>query len=261
MLLENKVAILYGGAGHIGSTVARVFAREGARVFLTGRTLGTLDAVASRIVAAGGRAETAQVDATDPRSVDAHFASVVDRSGGVDISFNMIALADVQGRELAQLSLDDYMRPLEIGARTHFITATTAARHMTQRGRGVIMAITATPARLALPLVGGFGTACSAIEGMLRTLAAEVGPSKVRVCWLRSAGSPETFGPDVAVDADGQPAGLADTDYLQMLRQNTLLKRFPRLAEVGEAAALIASDRASAMTGATANLTCGQIVD
>jgi 3-oxoacyl-[acyl-carrier protein] reductase len=261
MLLEKKTAILYGGGGHIGSTVARVFAREGARIFLTGRTLDPLDAVASEIVSAGGQADTAQLDATDLKDVEAHFASVVDQAGGVDISFNMIALADVQGQELTELPLDDYMRPIELGTRSHFITATTAARHMTERGRGVIMAITATPSRLALPLVGGFGTACCAIEGMLRTLAAEVGPKRVRVCWLRSAGSPETFGPDVAVDADGQPAGLADTDYLELMRRATLLKRFPSLAEVGEAAALLASDRASAMTGATANVTCGQIVD
>jgi 3-oxoacyl-[acyl-carrier protein] reductase len=96
---------------------------------------------------------------------------------------------------------------------------------------------------------------------MLRTLAAEVGPRGVRVCWLRSAGLPESFGPDVAVDGEGQPAGLADTNHLEVLRQSTLLKRFPRLSEVGEAAVLIASDRASAITGATANITCGQIVE
>lgn len=260
MLLENKTAILYGAAGHIGSTVARVFAREGARVFLAGRTLGTLDAVASSIVATGGHAETARVDATDVQSVGTHFASVADRAGGVDISFNMVGLPSSQGQELARLSLEDYMRPIEIGSRTHFITATAAARHMRERGRGIIMGITATPSRLALPLVGGFGTAHSAIEGMLRTLAAEVGPSGVRVCWLRSAGTPETFKPDLAVDADRRSAG-RDTNYLEMLRRNTLLKRFPTLAEVGEAAALMASDRASAITGATANITCGQIVD
>lgn len=108
---------------------------------------------------------------------------------------------------------------------------------------------------------GGFGTACSAIEGMLRTLAAEVGPRGVRVAWLRSAGSPESFGPEVGADSDGQPSGLSDGDYLGAIREATLLKRFPRLAEVGEAAALIASDRASAMTGAAANITCGQVVD
>lgn len=261
MLLENKTAILYGGAGHVGSAVARVFAREGAQVFLTGRSLAALDEVARGIRAAGGRAETARVDATDPESVEAHFASVVAQTGGVDISFNMIGLADVQGQPLTEMALADYLRPIKIGARTHFITATAAARHMTERGRGVILALTATPSRLSLPLVGGFGTACCAIEGMLRTLAAEAGPKGVRVCWLRSAGSPETFGPHVAVDSDGQPAGLADTDYLQTLRNSTLLKRFPRIGEVGETAALIASDRASAMTGAAANITCGQIVD
>lgn len=152
------------------------------------------------------------------------------------------------------MALDDYMRPVEIGARTHFITATTAAQHMTERGRGVIMAFTATPSRLALPLVGGFGTACGAIEGMLRTLAAEVGPRGVRVTWLRSAGSPETFGAGGAVN-------MTDSEYLETLRQNTLLKRFPKVSEVGDAATLIASDGASAMTGAAANITCGQIVD
>lgn len=109
-----------------------------------------------------------------PRTrVEAHLASVVEQTGGVDVSFNMIGIPAVQGQELSALSLDDYLQPIELGARAHFITATAAARHMTDRGSGVIMAITATPSRLALPLVGGFGTANSAIEGMLRTLAAE----------------------------------------------------------------------------------------
>jgi 3-oxoacyl-[acyl-carrier protein] reductase len=261
MLLENKVAVLYGAGGAVGGAVARAFAGDGARLFLSGRTLETLDALARDIVSAGGQASAARVDATEPDDVEAHFESVVDQAGAVDISFNMIGLRDVQGQELAELPLEDFIRPVELAARTQFITATTAARHMTARGRGVILAITASPARLALPLVGGFGAACSAIEGMLRTLAAEVGPSGVRVCWLRSAGSPESFGPDVAVDAEGQPAGLAVTDYLEILRQNTLLKRFPRLTEVAEAAVFMASDRASAMTGATANITSGQIVD
>src|ERR1700712_1596520 len=72
MLLETKNAVIYGGAGAIGGAVARAFAREGARVFLAGRTLATLDAVADEIRAAGGAAETAEVDALDPRAVDEH---------------------------------------------------------------------------------------------------------------------------------------------------------------------------------------------
>jgi enoyl-[acyl-carrier-protein] reductase (NADH) len=67
--------------------------------------------------------------------------------------------------------------------------------------------------------------------------------------------------PAKATDADGQPRVLSSTDYLESLRQATLLKRFPTLAEVGEAAAFVASDRASATTGAAANITCGQFAD
>ncbi|MGH3147950.1 MAG: SDR family NAD(P)-dependent oxidoreductase, partial [Rubrobacter sp.] len=65
MLLENRNAVIYGAGGAIGGAVARAFAREGARVFLAGRNLATLDEVAEAISAAGGVAETAQVDALD----------------------------------------------------------------------------------------------------------------------------------------------------------------------------------------------------
>ena len=53
MLLANKTAIIYGGAGDVGGAVARAFAREGARVFLAGRTASTLEAAAADIRAAG----------------------------------------------------------------------------------------------------------------------------------------------------------------------------------------------------------------
>jgi 3-oxoacyl-[acyl-carrier protein] reductase len=258
MLLEGKTAIIYGAGGHIGAAVSRTFAREGADLYLTGRNPDPLEPVKRDLV---GVHDVDQVDATDPTAVERHFASVVDRAGHVDVSINLVGVEDVQGHELTAMALADYLRPVERAARTQFLTATVAARHMTEQESGVILALTATPVRLALPLVGGFGAACGAIEGMLRTLAAEVGPAGVRVCWLRSAGSPESFGPDVAVDTDGQPRGLADDEYLETLRRGTLLKRFPRLSEIAEAAAFVASDRASAMTAATANATCGQIVD
>jgi NADP-dependent 3-hydroxy acid dehydrogenase YdfG len=63
MLLTNKNAVIYGAGGAVGGAIARAFAREGARVFLTGRNLDSVDAVAKDIIAAGGAAEAAQVDA------------------------------------------------------------------------------------------------------------------------------------------------------------------------------------------------------
>ena len=65
MLLRSKVAVVYGGGGVVGGAAARAFAKAGARVFLAGRSPEKLEAVARDVVAAGGMAETALVDALD----------------------------------------------------------------------------------------------------------------------------------------------------------------------------------------------------
>ena len=261
MLLKDKNAIIYGAAGSIGCRVARCFAREGARVHLCGRHADTLQQVADVISDDRGQVSVDVCDALDANAVSGHMDSVEAQHGRVDISFNLIGVDDDQGTVLTRMSVEDFRRPLAIGVAAHFVTATEAARRMEAGKSGVILALTATPARLALPLVGGFGAYCSAMEGFYRTLAAETGPAGVRVCWLRSAGSPETFGPEVAADDRGEPAGLGDRAYLEELRQATLLKRLPYADEIAEAAALVASDRASAMTAAGVNVTCGQIAD
>ena len=90
LLLEDKTAVIYAAGGAIGGAVARAFAREGARLFLTGREVAKLDALSKEIVAAGGVAEAAQVDALDENAVAEHLDTVVERAGGVDISFNAI---------------------------------------------------------------------------------------------------------------------------------------------------------------------------
>jgi 3-oxoacyl-[acyl-carrier protein] reductase len=91
VLLERKNAVIYGAGGSIGGAVARAFAREGARVFLAGRTRATLEEIAEAIRSAGGTAETAKVDALDEHAVDEHADAVAAEAGGIDISFNLIA--------------------------------------------------------------------------------------------------------------------------------------------------------------------------
>jgi NAD(P)-dependent dehydrogenase (short-subunit alcohol dehydrogenase family) len=109
--------------------------------------------------------------------------------------------------------------------------------------------------------VGGFGVACAAIEGLARQLAGELGPRGVRVVTLRSAGSPDSPAVDEVFDLHAQEAGMSRAQFERGIAQRTLLKRLPKLAEVANAAVLVASSRASAMTGAVANVTCGEIVD
>ena len=77
-MLENQNSVIYGGGGAIGGAVARAFAREGANVFLAGRTLESLEEVAEQIRSAGGVAQTAQVDALEEQAVDQHADAVHD---------------------------------------------------------------------------------------------------------------------------------------------------------------------------------------
>jgi 3-oxoacyl-[acyl-carrier protein] reductase len=260
LLLERKNAVIYGGAGSVGAAVARAFAREGARVFLAGRTRATLDQVAEELSGSGGSVETAEVDALDQRAVDEHADAVAARAGGIDVSFNAISHGDVHGVPLLELSLEDFARPITVAMRAQFLTSRAAARHMTRQGSGVIMAITATTARPALPEVGGTGVTFDAIESQCRQWARELGPHGVRVVWLQTTGLPEALADGIHPAYGAGPAdGMTRAELIAWMRRSTQLNRLTSLAELGDVAAFVASDHAAAMTATGVNLTCGHV--
>lgn len=256
MLLQGKNAVVYGAGGDLGGGVARAFAREGATVLLTGRTRDALDALAAEITGAGGRAEVAVVDALDEQAVDAHLRGVVAEAGTLDVSVNLISRGDVQGIPLAGMATADFVRPITTGITTTFITARAAARHMAAQGSGVILALNSGSAH-GSPMMGGTGPADAAIDTLVRNLAVELGPSGVRVLGIWAAGVPETLTPAklAAVNADLQLDDAALQGLLAQLDQLRLLRRSPRLAEVADVVAFLASDRAAAITGSFTNAT------
>ena len=255
MLLENKNAVIYGGGGSIGGAVARAFAREGARVFLAGRTPATLEGVAEDIRSAGGAAETAEVDALDENAVDEHADAVAADAGGIDISFNVITHPHTHGIPLAEMAVDDFMAPVETAARTTFLTARAAARHMIPQRSGVILAF-GGPSDRSGPMrdyyVGGTQVAVDAIVAAIRRqLAVELGPHGVRVVTLASGGVPESL-----------PEGFEGREKIvEMIERQTLLGRAATLEDVGNAAAFAASDRARSMTAAIVNISAGSLID
>ena len=254
MLLDDKNAVIYGGGGSIGGAVARSFASEGARVFLAGRTESTLETVAEQIRAEGGAAETAVVDALDEKAVDEHADAVAADAGSLDVSFNLIAHPYTHGVPLAEMDVDDFMAPVETAARTTFLTARAAARHMIKQKAGVILAF-GGPGDRSGPirdyLLGGTQVAFDAIETMRRQLSVELGKHGIRVVTLSSGGVPETL-PD---DVEGRQ------EVVDLIEGQTLLDRAATLEDVGNVAAFVASDRARAMTAAIANVSCGALVD
>ncbi len=257
MLLQDKVAVIYGAAGSVGRTAARTFANEGARVYLVGRTAESLESVAAEIHAAGGLAEVAVVDAQDPDAVEAHLDALVAATGRIDVSLNATHPGAVMGIPLREMTVDDFTRSAENALRLNFCTGTAAARRMAAAGSGVILTMSTSTSGLSgrdrrYHASGGFGPACAAVEEFTRGLAGEVGPYGVRVVCLRPDALPETWGPIT----EGPVA-----DAHRYMTDGTALGRMPTLQQVADAAAFVASDRAGAMTGTIVNLTCGSIMN
>jgi NAD(P)-dependent dehydrogenase (short-subunit alcohol dehydrogenase family) len=263
MLLENKVAVIYGAGGAIGSTVARAFAREGAKVFPTGRNLSKVEAVAKEIRAAGGRAESAHVDALDEQAVDKHLRSVVDKAGRVDISFNAVGIPNtkIQGVPLLELDVEQFSLPIATYTRSYFLTARLAARRMIANRSGVIMTVTSIPSRTGIPLMGGLGPAMSAVEQITRNLSAELAPQGIRVVGLRPQGMPETGTIKEVFGLHAKAWEISWEQFHELLASKTHPRRLSTLAEMANMAVFMASDKASGMTGTTVNLSMGSLDD
>ena len=253
MLLDSKTAIVYGGGGAIGSAVARAYAREGAEVHLAGRTRAALEEVAQRIRHDGGTAHVAQVDVLERAAVAQH-ADGVAASDGIDICFNATSNDDVQGTPLLAMPFEEFLRPVTKAVTAHFNIATAVGRHMTRRGRGVIMVMAG--GREAIPRLGGSHVAWAALAGLCRQLAAEFGPHGVRVSWLLSPGSPTYDEPSQPPDGTGHGDLEAAPGTAGLL-----VRHLPSYDEVANIAVFAASDWARTMTASEINFTGGAVVD
>jgi 3-oxoacyl-[acyl-carrier protein] reductase len=253
MKLKNKNAIIYGAGGSLGSTIALALAGEGARIFLTGRSLTTLEKVKNKIIKEGGSAEAAQVDALNEQAIATHINDVRSRYNTVDISFNLIGFEVKQNIPLIDLSLKDFADPLCTAMTTHFLTATAAAKIMIQQGSGVILSLSSTPGGIGYPLVGSWGLICNAIEAFSRNLALETGVYGVRVVSIRSAGSPDSQVFTEAVEHLGEQA----KQFIKKLEDDTMLKRLPLMKDIANAAVFLSSDMADKITGITLDVTAG----
>ncbi|MCA0320270.1 MAG: SDR family oxidoreductase [Proteobacteria bacterium] len=265
MMLNHKTALVFGGGGAIGGAAARAFAREGARVFLAGRTASKLDAVAGDIRAAGGAADTAVLDVFDADAVHALVDAVAAETGGIDIAMVAVGFVHVQGTPFLDLTLADFVHPVDAYLRALFVTTQAVARPMAKAGSGVILTLSTPGSRLTWPGFLGYGIACAAKESFSRRLAVELGPHNIRVVCLmpnavpeaiaRGSHAREVFAPLAARE------GLTVEEMLAQPQDMPALRRFPTLEEVAEAAVFAASPRGGAITGAVMNLSCGLVTD
>jgi 3-oxoacyl-[acyl-carrier protein] reductase len=253
MILHNKNAVIFGAGGSLGGAVAKALAAAGARLFLTGHNISSVQKVADEILATGGFAKTTQVDALDEKAISSCLNEIVQQADHLDISFNAIGVPVVQNIPLVDMAADDFMYPIHTMLRSQFLTSIAAGKTMMKQGSGIILSLSATPGGIGYPYTGGFAPYCSALESFSRNLASELGVYGVRVVNMRSGGSPDSRVFKQAIDNHWdvmQPV-------IRSMEEDTMLKKLPMMADIANLAVFLSSDLAGKITGVTMDVTCG----
>jgi NAD(P)-dependent dehydrogenase (short-subunit alcohol dehydrogenase family) len=269
MLLKDKITVIYGAGGNVGSAIARKFALEGARVYLTARSLEPIKKLADELSSSNDDVRAAAVDALDEKAIERHLDSVLDEAGRLDISFNavgvhanIVAEKGMQGIPLTDIPLESFTQPISTYTQTHFLTGRAAVRRMIEKGtQGVILMHTPEPARMGLPFLGGMAPAWAAMEALCRSFSAEFASRGIRVICLRTTGIPETTTIETVFGIHAKVMGVGWDQVRGLMESSTHARRSSTLEELTGAAAFLASDLAKGMTGTVANLTLGKAAD
>jgi NAD(P)-dependent dehydrogenase (short-subunit alcohol dehydrogenase family) len=262
-LLQNKHAVIFGAGGAIGTGVAKEFAAQGATVFLSGRRIAAVEPLATELQKGGGLAYAAEVDALDEKAVNAYLDRVAKEAGSIDILLNVIgpqAKDYGEGASTLELPLEQFLLPLSTLVPSQFITARAAARHMVQQQGGVILFVTAIPAR-GMPNATAIGATFGSMESLLRCLATDLGPAGVRVVGIRSGAMVETRTIQQSVENVAHTLGISTAQVVSWYEQGSLLKRLSTVADTARLAAFLASDGARTLTGTILNASNGSVID
>lgn len=264
-MLTDKITIIYGGGGALGSTAARIFAKEGARIFLADRSQEKLSKVADEIGAAGGKVETAVLDVFDLKAVEEHASAVAANTGHIDIVFNAVSVMHDQGTQLKDLTWEEFIQPVDGFLKAQFNTSKAVSAHMGGEYPGVIINMSEPGAKLVIGGILGHAVSSAGKEVFTRILAAELGPKNVRVVGIRPHAMSDALASgsytNQVFKKMASDANVSLEDFVKGMEQGTLVKHLPTLVEVAETAAFLASDSAQSITGTIINLTGGVTTD
>jgi len=178
MRLENKVAIVTGGARGIGQAIAELFAKEGAKVIIWDLLDAGTD-TANGINSAGGVAEFTKLSVTDHERIEAEVARIAEKYGRIDILINNAGIT--RDKSLSKMSIDDWDAVIDVNLKSVFLCTKAVLPHMREQNYGRIVSASSTTG-----LWGNFGqtnyaAAKAGIIGMTKTWALELGKYGITV--------------------------------------------------------------------------------
>jgi NAD(P)-dependent dehydrogenase (short-subunit alcohol dehydrogenase family) len=262
-ILKDKVAVVFAASGEIAGAVARSFAQHGAKVYVTGRNLAAVKALAEEIKAGGGQAEAGKVDALNETEIDTYLQKVVGDNGKLDMVFNGIGsyYKDAgSGMPTIMATFEQFLNPLQRICGSQFLTSRVAARHMIQSGsEGTILLFTASMSRTKTPNMAGFASACAAIEGLTRVMAAEFGQHGIKAICICSGALMETGKIQGMISDFSELAGIPRGEMAKNYTRFDILKSGPTLKQLGETAAFLVSENGVAFNSHVVDFDCGKL--
>jgi NAD(P)-dependent dehydrogenase (short-subunit alcohol dehydrogenase family) len=263
MLLENRVALITGSGRGIGRAIARLFAQEGASVFLTARTEKELAATAKEINAAaqtsklrGEKAAYAVADLTREADCARVMKAAEKKFGRIDI------LVNNAGHYGPVVPVEDYALPefdkvIAVHLRAAFLLSKLALPQMYERGSGVILNVSSLSAKAAFSWGSAYAAAKSGMLGLTRVTAAEAGRKGVRVNALCPGPVAETAMSQELGATLAKKLGVSPKEQLEGFLNSLLQGRAQTADEVARAAFFLCSDQSSAITGQAINVDGG----
>ncbi len=258
MLLKGQIALITGSGRGIGRAIAKLFASEGADVFLTARTEKELEATGAEITQAGGRAAFFAADLAKEDDCRTAFAQAVERFGRVDILVNNGGhYGPVVPVE--EYPMNEFDRVVAVHLRAAFLLSQLALPGMYERQHGVILNMSSISAKAAYSWGSAYAAAKAGLLGLTRYNAAEAARKGVRVNAICPGPVTETvmskeLGAVLAlkleINQDEQLAG-----FLQSILQG----RGQTADEIAQAALFLCSEKASAITGQAVNVDGGAV--
>jgi len=258
MLLQNKVALITGSGRGIGRAIAKLFAAEGAAVFLTARSEAELAATAAKIATAGGTAAFAIADLGQVNDCRAVAKAADEKFGRVDILVNN---AGHYGPVLPveDYPLEEFERVIDVHLRAAFLLSQLVLPGMYARKSGAILNISSISAKAAFGWGSAYAAAKAGMLGLTRVNAAEAGRKGVRVNAICPGPVTETVMSKELGAELARKLNVSEKDQLAGFLESILQGRGQTADEIARAALFLCSDHASAITGQTINVDGGAV--
>ncbi|WFC40957.1 SDR family oxidoreductase [Pseudoxanthomonas sp. SE1] len=240
-VLAEKVAIVTGASSGIGRATARLFAREGACVVVSGRRHAELDTLVSEIEAAGGHAIAVAGDIKREEVAKALVDTAIDRFGGLDVAFNNAGVLG-ETKPITEMSLDEWHETLDANLSSAFLGAKYQVPAMLARGGGSLIFTSSFVGYTAgLPGMAAYAASKAGQIGLVKALAAEYGASGIRVNAVLPGGTDTPASITNAPDATPEVQAFVERIHA--------LKRMASPEEIARSVLHLASDASSFITG------------